>query len=82
MDLQVPGRQIEALPKVTQGKILNSVLIIVGHTGISNGMGIGPTLSGGTGRSGTQIRGMHSAESQCSGTAKTTAATKRTIIIL
>jgi hypothetical protein len=82
IEVHVPGRQTEAFPKVTHGKILNSVLIIVGHMGISNGMGIGPTLSGGIGRSGRHTRGAHSAERQYIGVARIAGARKRIIRIL
>lgn len=50
--VHVPGMQIEAFPKLTHGRILNSVFRSVGHTGTSKGMGIVPTDSGGMGRSG------------------------------
>jgi hypothetical protein len=46
------GRQIDAFPMLIQGRILNSVLIRVGHMGRSKGTEMGPTLSGGIGRSG------------------------------
>jgi hypothetical protein len=82
MGAQAPGRQIEALPIVIHGKILNSVLISVGHTGTSNGTGIGPTLSGGTGRSGRHTRGAHSAEMQCIGVARNARAMISNILIL
>jgi hypothetical protein len=52
----VPGMQIDALPSDTHGRMLNSVLTMVGHTGTSNGRETGPTLSGGTGMSGRQGR--------------------------
>ena len=55
MVLQVPGIQTEARPILTQGRMLNSVLISVGQIGRSNGIEMGPTLSGGMGRSGTQV---------------------------
>lgn len=54
--LHVPGMQMDALPNDTHGRILNSVLTMVGHTGTSNGRDTGPTLSGGTGMSGRQGR--------------------------
>lgn len=57
--VHVPGIQMDALPKLTQGMMWNSVLSRVGHTGTSNGRGMDPTLSGGIGRSGTQVRGAH-----------------------
>lgn len=56
--LHVPGMQMDALPNDTHGRILNSVLTMVGHTGTSNGRETGPTLSGGTGMSGRQGRGL------------------------
>jgi hypothetical protein len=49
-----PGRHTEAFPKLTHGRMWNSVLIRVGHMGRSNGTDTGPTLSGGMGRSGAQ----------------------------
>ena len=54
MDLQVPGMHTEAVPKLTQGSMWNSVFTIVGQMGTSNGIETGPTLSGGMGLSGTQ----------------------------
>jgi len=56
MDLQVPGMHTEAVPKLTQGSMWNSVFTIVGQMGTSNGIETGPTLSGGMGLSGTQGR--------------------------
>jgi len=57
-DRHVPGRQMEAFPNVTHGRMWNSVLIMVGHMGTSNGTGMGPTDSGGMGRSGRQSLGL------------------------
>jgi len=56
MDVQVPGMHTDALPKLTQGRMWNSVFTIVGQIGMSNGIEMGPTLSGGIGLSGTQGR--------------------------
>ena len=56
--LHVPGMQMDALPSDTHGRILNSVLTMVGHTGTSNGKDTGPTVSGGTGMSGRQGRAL------------------------
>jgi hypothetical protein len=50
--LHVPGMQIDALPNDTHGRILNSVLTMVGQMGISKGSDTGPTVSAGTGMSG------------------------------
>lgn len=57
MDRHVPGMHTDAFPKVSHGRMLNSVLTSVGQMGTSNGREMEPTLSGGTGRSGTQGRG-------------------------
>lgn len=54
MALHVPGMQMVALPNDTHGRMLNSVLTMVGQMGTSNGIEMGPTVSGGTGRSGIQ----------------------------
>ena len=54
MDFPHPGRHTDILPKLTQGKMLNSVFRIVGHTGKSKGRHTEPTDSGGMGRSGAQ----------------------------
>lgn len=82
MGVQAPGRQTEAFPMVIQGRMLNSVLMIVGHMGTSNGTGIAPTLSGGTGRSGRQTRGPHSAEKHSIGDATIAKANRRRIMAL
>ncbi|MEW6138881.1 MAG: hypothetical protein AB1733_11670 [Thermodesulfobacteriota bacterium] len=52
--LPVPGMQMVALPNDTHGRMLNSVFTMVGQMGTSNGIEIGPTVSGGTGGSGIQ----------------------------
>ena len=57
MDLHVPGMQTDAVPKLSQGRILNSVLMSVGQIGTSKGTEMDPTVSGGTGGSGRQGRG-------------------------
>jgi hypothetical protein len=67
MALHVPGIQTEAFPKVIQGRIWNSVLMRVGQMGKSNGMEMGPTLSGGTGASGGQGRGPQPAPKHSTG---------------
>jgi hypothetical protein len=56
MALHVPGMQTDALPRLIQGSTWNSVFRSVGQMGISKGMEIGPTVSGGTGRSGKHGR--------------------------
>ena len=61
MDLHEPGRQIEDFPKLTHGRIWNSVLSTVGQIGRSNGTVTDPIDSGGMGRSGTQ--GLEAAQS-------------------
>jgi len=48
----VPGMQMDAFPKLTHGRMLNSVFSSVGHIGTSKGSEIDPTDSGGMGRSG------------------------------
>lgn len=55
-DLHVPGMHTEALPKLIHGRMWNSVLSRVGQIGMSKGRPIGPTLSGGIGRSGMHGR--------------------------
>jgi hypothetical protein len=57
MALHVPGIQTDVLPKLIHGSTQNSVFRIVGQMGISNGIEIGPTDSGGIGRSGKHTRG-------------------------
>ncbi len=57
MLLQVPGIQTEALPKLIQGRIWNSVFTMVGQIGTSKGRPIEPTLSAGMGGSCRQGRG-------------------------
>lgn len=57
MLLQVPGMHTEALPKLIQGRIWNSVFTMVGHMGTSKGRDIDPTLSGGMGGSFKHGRG-------------------------
>lgn len=52
MALQVPGIHTDALPRLIHGNMWNSVFRSVGQTGRSNGIDIGPTVSGGIGRSG------------------------------
>jgi hypothetical protein len=50
--LPQPGKHTEALLKLTQGRIWNSVFRMVGQIGTSKGMDTPPRVSGGTGRSG------------------------------
>ncbi len=57
MALEEHGIQMEALPRLTHGKMLNSVLSRVGHTGTSKGREMAPTDSGGMGGSGIHGRG-------------------------
>ena len=67
MALQVPGIQTDALPKLIQGSTWNSVFRSVGQMGISKGMEIGPTVSGGIGRSGRHGRGGESPANKYTG---------------
>jgi hypothetical protein len=69
-DLQVPGIHTDALPKLTHGRMWNSVFSRVGQIGISKGRPIGPTLSGGTGRSGKHGRKPPSPATHNNGTAR------------
>ncbi len=67
--LHVPGIQTDALPKLIQGSTQNSVFRSVGQMGISNGIEIGPTDSGGIGRSGKHARGGQSPVREYTGAA-------------
>ena len=55
--LQEPGMQTEAFEKLSHGKMWNSVLMMVGHMGRSNGKPMQPTLSGGMHGSGGHTLG-------------------------
>ncbi len=65
--LHVPGIQTDALPKLIQGSTQNSVFRMVGQIGISNGIEMDPTDSGGIGRSGIHARGGQSPVSEYAG---------------